>query len=76
VRNDLKDNLITPTAKDEVVLEKGGFIITDAFVSNTQTKLYRGVSVFLETKNRKNRTVNFSQAIQMVNQHYPEHAFS
>ena len=70
----LSDSLVNPSPQDEVVLEKNGLSITDVFIGNVQTKLARGVILFID-KNGTSR-VTFREAIDMINELHPEHAFT
>lgn len=41
----VENNLTPPRPNDKVVLEKYGLSITDVFIGNAQTKLYRSLSL-------------------------------
>jgi len=74
VPNQLKDNLITPGDNDRVAIEKDGFNITDTYIANTQTILFRGVSIC--TNQSQDKRVSFSQAMRAIDSHYPDLKFS
>lgn len=76
VSNKLSDNLITPGPGDKVVLVKYGHSITDIFIANVQTKLFRGVSDFLSTNPMPTKGVSFYHAISTVNDNHPDEAFT
>ena len=75
--NDLAENLIAPGPRDQVVLQRDGLSITNTFITNVQTKLYRGVNMFITTSGGlTHRGVTFSDAINSVNNNCPDHAFT
>ena len=74
--SNLSDSLVTPSSEDRVVLEKHGYSITDTFILNVQTKLYRGVAIFIAQEDIKTRGVSFADAIRSVNSSFPNCSFS
>ena len=72
--NDLSTNLIPSSPGDKVVLKKHGLSITDTFITNVQTKLYRGMSNIIGTYGITAGGISFLDAIYSVNTNYRNNA--
>lgn len=73
----VEENLTPPRPNDKVVLEKCGLSITDVFIGNAQTKLYRGLSIIAEQGSYPlTKWVPFTQVMAAFNNRYPDHMFT
>ena len=72
----LNDHVVPLGSDDKVVLEKHDLSITEGFITNVQTKLYRGVSNIVGTEGITSKGISFAEAIHSVNSNHPDNTIS